>query len=1718
MSSATRRQATSTARRLLGAFVSIVLIAAGVAVLPEGESASAAPQKTCEDSGLCRMTFQSGGKLLLSDIGSTDSIRFILRGAAGGNSGKAQGGRGAEVVYTFTPATMDAGAFVIEVGARGGDANGGGGGGGGAGGGGAGGNGVDGGTGGGGGGGATFLKVSDNIRGQNARTVAIAAGGGGAGSSGGGDANSDGQGPDGCGGRASGGGGCGGDSGRPGGDASGGAGGAGASAQPCTKYECLFNVWGDAKPGGGGGGGGLTGGGGGGISRQTASSSGGGAGGINLGNASASARDGSMVVVEWVPGPVSASLTLDRDVAPPTPAGHWDMTATITLKFLDKRVPSLDTILDSISLRTSAGNTSPRRSGINYEVNYSTVTITYPVTHENFVRYLPSAASISAEWMPSGLHSNAVAVQFSDAATGLAVETPQGSVAAGTPFTVTARVTHPAATPGGVVRFTVGSRDSVEVPLSSGVASLTVPGLPSGTYPVSVVYPGSRGVPAATASPTPSVTVQKTTSTVALSASSLSWGTTGTLTAKVPAGARGKVRFSVQTASGPRDLGYTVAGSDGTAVLLTPTDLEPGSSVFTASYSGDDSYTSATTDLTVTVGLLAVSMQMSDAEMRSDATGRLEVGLTESATGYVDFTAVPISGGRSVNLGAVRASGGRAALDVTPGKLPLGSYRVTATFTGDPHHATATAQASLVVRAPAVLKTLVLTPAATAAVAGQAVAFAVSGFDTEGRVMTVSSASLSADGGTCQALSCTLTAAGSQTVRVTSGDVSGTTTIRVLPGAPARVDVTPTSADIEVSSREEPGGVTFAPRVFDQWGNLTDARVTVATPSGWCDGMRCGSTVAGDSTVTFTAGDAVATAVLTAAPGAASSLTLTPSASSVAAGTRFSVTAEATDRFGNVLSPDRTAFSAPGLECTRKPDVAVIRCTGTSVGVVTVSASQGGASQSQQITIVAGAASRGEITPAAASTIAGEPVSFSMTTADEWGNPISDTVTAVVKSGAATCDGLNCSSTVAGESVISFSSAGVTKDATLTVAPGLASQISIEAPTGPLSAGSPITFGAVVADRFGNVIDGAAIVLTADPDGTCVGLTCTITRAGDHTVTATFAERDLVVSERVAVVAGLATRSTVTPSTATVVAGRSATFTMTTADLFGNPVTADVTARVERGAAVCDGTSCASTVAGESTIVLESASQTQRVTLTVEPATAARATIEPTRPSETVTAGQPVQFQVSVLDEFGNALSGAGVTLTASPDGTCSGLTCTMTRAGAHLVTVRSADGPSQSVPVTIVAGAITRSTVTPSSAAVVAGEPIAFSMSTTDTWGNPVSEPVTVEVESGAATCDGLSCSSTVAGESVVKLSSAGQIQRATVTVTAAAAATVTLEPATPTTSVMAGRPVEYAASVLDRFGNTVSGAQVALSASPDGTCDAMVCTFTRAGIHAVTASTGSTPQTSLRSGEVRVEVVAAEAASVTADLPETIAAGEDLVPTLAATDSFGNPVDGATLTLLPRADADAHARRADVAEHGAETHARRAGAVARAAVADDPVEGAVDCTAGCRPTAAGSYDAVAVAGEASVRRTLTVTAGAVTALSVTPSESRVQQNELTTFEVDAVDAFGNDAGATADTVTLVSDHVDDVVQRFTVTFPSAGTRVITARLGEVTATASVDVAAPAPEPSSGPNGGSTSQTAGAALAGTGVEAPATTAGALLLLTLGAMLLGRRRRRRSPR
>jgi len=142
-------------------------------------------------------------------------------------------------------------------------------------------------------------------------------------------------------------------------------------------------------------------------------------------------------------------------------------------------------------------------------------------------------------------------------------------------------------------------------------------------------------------------------------------------------------------------------------------------------------------------------------------------------------------------------------------------------------------------------------------------------------------------------------------------------------------------------------------------------------------------------------------------------------------------------------------------------------------------------------------------------------------------------------------------------------------------------------------------------------------------------------------------------------------------------------------------------------------------------------------------------------------------------------------------------------------------------------------------------------------------------------------------------------------------------------------------------------------------------------------------------------------------------------------------------------------------------------------------------------------------------------VTPGPLSELSLAAPETAVPQGGALTFTVDGVDVYGNPVEIDPDTVTLTSSVATDEIDGLTVTFPDASPHTITATIGEVSASVTIEVIptlvpTPSPSPSAAPLAVTLPATGGS-------DASAGTGWALLLtlLGLGAVAFARVRTRR---
>ena len=253
----------------------------------------------------------------------------------------------------------------------------------------------------------------------------------------------------------------------------------------------------------------------------------------------------------------------------------------------------------------------------------------------------------------------------------------------GQAVTLTATVTPAAAT--GTVTFTVDGVAGSPVTLVAGKATLTTSTLTAGSHPIVATYSGDANFSGSTATMTQIVDpVAASTTAVTSSLNPSVYGQAVTLTATVtPAAATGTVTFTVDGVAGsPVTL---VAGK----ATLTTSTLTAGSHPIVATYSGDANFSGSTGSLTQTVNKAATTTTASTSDNNGRVNNQIQLRATVAVvapgagirTGTVTFT---LSNSKVIGS-AVVATNGTATLNWTPTPADVGTWTVTATYSGDPN-------------------------------------------------------------------------------------------------------------------------------------------------------------------------------------------------------------------------------------------------------------------------------------------------------------------------------------------------------------------------------------------------------------------------------------------------------------------------------------------------------------------------------------------------------------------------------------------------------------------------------------------------------------------------------------------------------------------------------------------------------------------------------------------------------------------------------------------------------------------------------------------------------------------------------------------------------------------------------------------------------------------------------------------------------------------------
>jgi adhesin/invasin len=391
---------------------------------------------------------------------------------------------------------------------------------------------------------------------------------------------------------------------------------------------------------------------------------------------------------------------------------------------------------------------------------------------------------------------------------------------------------------------------------------------------------------------------------------------------------------------------------------------------------------------------------------------------------------------------------------------------------------------------------------------------------------------------------------GVATVTATVGSLNATTLVTFTAGAPFTLTLTAVPATLPVGNSS-----TLTATATDQFGNpvadgttisfttsLGNVSPVTATTVGGVVTATLNSTVAGVAAVTATVNSLSATAQVTFTAGAPFTLTLTAVPTTLPVGNSSTLTATATDQFGNPVADGTTISFTTSLgtlssgAATTSSGSATVTLSSIVAGVATVTATVGSLSATAQVTFTAGAPFTLTLTAAPATLPVGNSSTLTATATDQFGNPVADGTTisfttslGTLSSGAATTS--SGSATVTLSSIVARRGYGdrhgrhsLSATVQVTFTPGAPFTFTFTlTPTVIVANGISQSVGtATVVDQYGNPVGGVTVNFLAGI-GTFSPASGATNASGQ--ITATLTSLTPAIENVFAVVSGLGFRS-----------------------------------------------------------------------------------------------------------------------------------------------------------------------------------------------------------------------------------------------------------------------------------------------------------------------------------------------------------------------------------------------------------------------------------------------------------------------------------------------------------------------------------------------------------------------------------------------------------------
>ena len=438
-----------------------------------------------------------------------------------------------------------------------------------------------------------------------------------------------------------------------------------------------------------------------------------------------------------------------------------------------------------------------------------------------------------------------------------------------------------------------------------------------------------------------------------------------------------------------------------------------------------------------------------------------------------------------------------------------------------------------------------------------------------------------------------LTGIYTDSVRASSGSITGTADVTVTPGVVSKINLTPPAVSLPISTSQ-----VFTATAYDPYNNLISG-----LSMSWSAVAPAGSIgTHGPLTATFVAGttpgpyvDSVRAAVsgitgtadITVQVGSIARVVISPSVTTLQVSTTQLFSAAAVDAAGNPLSLPITWLTPSGGTIVSSSSITMLLRAGTSVGLFSkgVQAQQGAITGTADVTVVAGPLASIRITPNGKTLVVSTTQQFVAAGSDAYGNTILPlTVTWTVApstAGQATPAGALTATFRAGTLTgiytdsVRASSGSISGTADITVTPGALSRIGLVPQAVSLPISTSQIFTATGYDLYNNVISGLAMTWTAVSQAGAIGthgpLTTTFragTIPGPYPGAVRAFTNNVTGTATVTVLVGPVARVVILPSAVTLQVSTTQLFTATTYDAAGNLLGLPVTWLPPSGGAI----------------------------------------------------------------------------------------------------------------------------------------------------------------------------------------------------------------------------------------------------------------------------------------------------------------------------------------------------------------------------------------------------------------------------------------------------------------------------------------------------------------------------------------------------------------------